>query len=373
MWRSTVEAKCPILAKIPSIRRAAILAAIAILPAAGCAAAPLRPVWRPPAAEAGFVAVRDGRLFLDGRRYRFVGVNVYSLASFPPGSGKYYCGRPHSDREVEEIMREVAAMGGNVIRFDVYQSFAAGADLSRIDLIVALARRYGLRLIPTLENQWADCTAGGYKTADWYRRGYREPYGGYPLSFRDHVRLIVSRYRDEPVILMWQVMNEAGGSEWWRPDDGKPLTAFAADIAGLIKGLDRGHPLCLGTAGLGRAGLGPADFTDLADIVSLDAIEAHDYDREWDPLPAVLRQAQAIAVSAGKPFFVGEMGIPSPPFDRERRAELTRLKLEAAWDAGVDGYLLWSYRAGDGTGRDFDADDPLFGIVRGFTAAHPVR
>ena len=84
------------------------------------------PVCQPGLDEPGFVAARDGRLFLDGRRFRFVGVNVYSLASFPPGSCKYFCGLAHSDARVEEIMREVAAMGGNVIRIDAYQSFTEG-------------------------------------------------------------------------------------------------------------------------------------------------------------------------------------------------------------------------------------------------------
>ena len=342
---------------------------------AGCAPALLH--FRqavPQPVDREFVTARDGRLYLGGERYRFVGVNVYSLASFPPGSGKYYCGRAHSDQDVADIMREVAAMGGNVIRLSAYQAFTeGGTDFSRLDFVIREAGRHGLRLILTLENQWPDCTAGGYKRPGWYRSGYRAPYGGYPLSFVDHVRSIVSRYRDEPAILMWQVMNEAESVTGWGVDAPAELLAFAGNMTALIKSLDRRHPVCLGTNSIDRPGTDRDDFAALADVITVDVIDAHDYDDEDEPLPGDIREEQAIAGLAGKPFFIGEVGIPSPPFSRERRAELTRRKLEAAWRADVDGILIWSYRAGDGTNRDFDSRDPLAETVRRFTSSHLAR
>ena len=352
-----------------------ILLAACLVFMAGCVPAMLhfRPAVPQPE-DPGFVTVRDGRLYLGGERFRFVGVNVYSLASFPPGSGKYFCGRAHSDRDVAEIMSEVAAMGGGVIRLSAYQAFTeGGTDFSRLDLIVSEARRHGLRLILTLENQWSDCTAGGYKRPDWYRSGYRSPYGGYPLSFVDYVRLIVSRYRDEPAILMWQVMNEAESVTGWGAAAPAELLAFAGHMAALVKSLDHRHPLSLGTNSIDRPGTDRDDFSALADVVAVDVIDAHDYDDELEPLPGDVREALVIAGLAGKPFFIGEVGIQSPPFSRERRSELTRRKLEAAWNADVDGILIWSYRAGDGTNRDFDARDPLAGTIRRFTSSHLAR
>ncbi len=330
-----------------------------------------RTIPLPTRPEAGLVGARDGQLFLDGQRYRFVGLNVYSLASGPAGSGLYYCGRQHSDADVDAIMNETVAMGASVIRFSAYQSFTAGgADFSRIDFLVEQARRHGLKLIPVLENQWPDCTRGGYKYAGWYDAGYRRPYGGYRRSFTDHVRTIVGRYRDEPVILMWQVMNEAESRTRLWEEDSEALLSFAEDIGSLVKSIDDRHPLCLGTSGLRRPGSGGEDYRRLAGIGVYDVVEAHDYGAETVAWPEIIREARTTAGEAGKPFIIGEVGVRSPPRSRSERARLIRAKLEAAWAADVDGIMIWSYRAGDGTDRDFEADDPLVETIRDFTAGH---
>jgi len=362
--------------KASALRRTALLLPIICFgPILSCGVGPgyqaLRRQTSSTGPQPGFVGAEDGRLLLDGRRFRFVGVNVYSLASFPPGSGKYYCGLAHGDQDVADIMREVAGMGGSVIRFSAYQAFTeGGTDFSRLDFVIAEARRHGLRLILTLENQWADCTRGGYKYADWYRSGYLSPYGGYRLSFVDYVRQIVGRYRDEPVILMWQVMNEAESASRWGLEDAAALLAFAGDVTALIKSLDRRHPLSFGTSGVDPPGSGGVTYSTLAGLPAVDVVEAHDYGSERESWPADIRDALAAAGSAGKPFFIGEVGIQSPPLSRAERAELIMNKLEAAWNADVDGVLVWSYRAGDGTHRDFDAADPLADQIRNFTAAH---
>lgn len=318
-----------------------------------------------------FVTARDGRLYLEGRRFRFIGVNVYSLASFPPDSCKYFCGIAHTDQGVRDIMREVAEMGGNVIRIDAYQSFTEGGrDFSRLDFVIAEARKRGIRLILTLENQWHDCTQGGYKYAEWYRSGYQRPYGAYRLSFTDYVRLIVRRYRDEPTILMWQVMNEAESQSRFGVADPYVLLSFAEEMVILIKDIDPRHLLSFGTSGVERPGSGGVYYAMLSNIAGIDVIEAHDYGDDRESLPEDIRQAQAVARRAGKPFFVGEVGISSPPLSREERARLVLDKLEAGWDADFDGILVWSYRAGDGTNRDFDASDPLAEGIRRFTSAH---
>ncbi len=351
-------------AKLPAV----FLAACLLLVPTCVNSPPIRPAAPAPS---GFVTARDGRLYLDGRRYRFVGVNVYSLASFPPGSGKYFCGLAHSDREVEEIIAEVAGMGGRVIRLDAFQSFTLGGrDFSRLDLIIAAAARHGVRLVLTLENQWRDCTEGGYKYADWYRGGYARPYGAYRLSFVDYVRLIVTRYRGEPTILMWQLMNEAESQTRGGLDDPDALAAFAQHMAEVVKEADPSHLLSLGTSGIDRPGSGGFRFAALANTPGIDIIEAHDYGAEEQALPANVRLSRGVARSAGKPFFIGEVGISSPPLQPWQRALLIQDKLEAAWDADVDGVLIWSYRAGDGTNRDFDAGDPLAAALRLFVARH---
>jgi endo-1,4-beta-mannosidase len=320
-----------------------------------------------PAPRQGFVAAEGHDLTLDGRPYRFLGVNVYSLASFPPGSGGFVCGIGWTDDGVRELLDDVRGMGGNAVRIDVYQSFTMGGeDFSRVDLILREASARGIRVVMTLENQWEDCTRGGYKYADWYRDGYRRPYGGYPMSYRDYVARVVRRYRDEPAVLMWQLMNEAESRTVHGLDDPEALLGFAADMADVVERNDPDHLLSLGTIGLHRPGSGGAFYALLHQIDGIDLVEAHDYHEDEREMPRDVWNAIVLARAIRKPFFIGEVGISSPPVRRSRRARLIARKLEAAWNEGADGVLIWAYRSFDGTDKDFDRNDPLYGTVRRF-------
>src|SRR6185436_284650 len=179
------------------------------------------------------------------------GANRYDVNSFPPGSGKYYCGNAYSDADLDRSFSElVASSGASVLRVWAFQSFTlGGSDFSMLDRAVATARNHGLRLIFTLENQWKDCiqadpaTADGRKGAGWFDSGYKSPLGSDTLSYRDYVLLVVARYKDEPQIAMWQLMNEAEST------DATALYDFAVDMAGVVKFADPNHLLSLGSIG----------------------------------------------------------------------------------------------------------------------------
>lgn len=354
---------------------ASLLACMAVVTAmASCVTAP-RPRASPPVAPArGIVTAHDGHLRLDGRRFRFVGVNVYSLASAPPGADGFACGNRLTDDGVRELVREVADMGCNAIRLDAYQSFTdGGRDFSRLDLIIAEARRNGIRLILTLENQWADCTEGGYKYADWYRSGYRAPYGGYGRSFREYAALVARRYRGEPAILMWQLMNEAESRTVQGIEDPESLMAFTEDMASVMKDADPTHLLSLGTTGVARPGSGGAFYALLHQIEGIDVAEAHDYRAETQDMPREIWLSLLAARAIRRPFFIGEVGMDAPPLTREERAALVDEKMDAAWHEDADGILIWSYRAGDGGNKDFDLHDPLARVLRRFSSTRHVR
>jgi endo-1,4-beta-mannosidase len=303
---------------------------------------------------------RESGLVDQGRPYRFLGVNVYSLASHPPGDG-YECGRTFTDEQLHQTFRDLAAMGANAVRLDAYQSFTAGGqDYSRLDRIFRLGRRYGIRLILTLENQWSHCTQGGYKRADWYRNGYQRPYGAYRQSYVEHVVGLVTRYRDEPALLMWQLMNEPESFRANGRPDWTALKRFSDRMIRAIRRIDRRHLICLGSSGVSRWRGGPVWYRILLNSGS-DIAEAHDYGLPTVAWPPVIRDSWRVAHESRKPFFVGEVGIPlKPPVSQAKRAAQTIAKLKAAWAHGVDGILVWSYDANDGTKRDFDRSDRLY-------------
>jgi len=331
-----------------------------------------------------FIRAEDGRLLLNGKRYRFVGVNAYSLLSYPHGTGRFTCGPGFTENGVREYLQDVADMRANTVRIQAYQNHLrdpndpSNLDFTRLDLVVREARTRGITLIVTLENQWWDCNKGGYKRPGWYESGYRAPYGGNRLSYRDYVAKVVARYKDEPAILMWQLMNEAESKGIDKRPRPEPLMTFTADMTAVIREHDPNHLVSLGTIGVLRAGSGGPFFALLHHGERMpEMIDAHDYHQDDVAWTEEMDLARATARALGKPFFIGETGIKVGSNDPgkkrhgpKERADLMFQKLIAAWEQDVDGIVIWSYRSAGGRGHDFDRNDPLFDKVRYFASNH---
>jgi endo-1,4-beta-mannosidase len=340
----------------------------------------------PDMAQLELVSAKNGDLYVGTGRFRFVGANRYDVNSFPPGSGKYYCGNAYSDADLDRLMMELAATGATVLRVWAFQSFTlGGSDFSMLDRAIATARKHNLRLIFTLENEWKDCTqadpatADGRKGAGWFDTGYKAPLASDPMAFRDYALAVVTRYKDEPVIAMWQLMNEAEST------DANALYNFTVDMAGVVKFADSKHLLSLGTIGTGQAGTSGSNYKRLHMVGGIDVVEAHDYGNEAIAMPGSpsstsnsiysdLNDAAAI----GKPFFIGEAGIPAPtpmyPFSYTQRAQYMDDKITAHWTAGSDGFLIWSWydlKTDNLQGWDFNGQDPLAAIVAKHAAETP--
>ena len=310
-----------------------------------------------------FVTARDAHFFPGENSTTFIGVNIYSLASFPE-SNKFGCGRRFSDEDIDRTFNEMQSMGARVIRIWAFQSFTEnGGDFSRLDFLIKRADAHNLKLILTLENEWEDCTHSAYKNADWYREGYKKPYGSYKLSYRDYVSKIVRRYRDEPAVMMWQLMNEAESKTNFGSADPFALLSFAADVSGLIKSLDSDHLVSLGTVGGNHSGTADDAYIYLHAIPTIDVVEAHDYSVKKD-LSYESKRCVTTAKRLGKPCFLGEVGLSLERFSEEERAQIIAAKLAAARAQGVAGVLIWSYKADDRRGMNFDASDPLFKMIR---------
>ena len=295
----------------------------------------------------------------------FVGVNIYSLASFPE-SNKFGCGRHFSDEDVDKIFDEMQSMDARVIRIWAFQSFTEnGEDFSRLDFLIKKANAHSLKLILTLENQWDACTNSPYKNADWYRGGYKKPYGSYKLSYRDYVDKIVKRYREEPAVMMWQLINEAESKTDSGSADPFALLSFAADISGLIKSLDNEHLVSLGTTGGNLSGTADNAYLYLHALPTIDVVEAHDYSVRKD-LSYESKRCITTAKRLGKPCFLGEVGLSLDKFSAGERAQIITAKLSAARAQGIAGVIIWSYKADERRGMNFDANDPLFKAIRMF-------
>jgi mannan endo-1,4-beta-mannosidase len=322
-----------------------------------------------PELRSDFVYAKDGRLELHGERYRFFGVNVYSMLSDSHHRRGFVCGKAWTRAKRDKAMREIRSFGGTVIRLPVYQPYTDSAsDFRILDETIALAERHGIRLILVLEGQWGHCSTGEYITPAWYRGGYRSPYDKHRLSYVEYARRIVTRYKDEPTILAWQLMNEAeasSGAIAVGVPDPEALYMFARDMSAEIRRIDPNHLISLGTIDDSRAGMGTVDYANVLQLSTVDLAEGHDYEA-LQPFPMAMRRCRKIAELAKVPFMIGEVGVSTEEFVPEDRARYLVEKLEAAWDADVDGLLIWSYAAGDGGGFDIAPGDPVIPELRQF-------
>ena len=240
-----------------------------------------------PPVPPGFVSRSGTGFVLDGEPFVFVGANLTNTAGDPD---VHECGPwvfDDPDAQVEEwFARMRRDFDGNVLRIWMYQGFTnGGTDWRGFDRTVRLAKKYGFKIVPVLENQWPECSEGGYKLDSWYAAGYKEPYGRYPISFKEYTRRVVERYKDEPTVAAWMLMNEAEGRSAAGKENSEALYAFTRDMTAYVKSIDRNHLVTLGTIGSGQPGTTGADFERLGALETVDFLEYHDYARNDEPLP----------------------------------------------------------------------------------------
>ncbi len=325
--------------------------------------------------DTSFVTAKGTNFMISNGIFRPTGVDIYNAAG---ETGKYSCGPTFTDTDLDSAFNTLHTAGVGVVRFWAFESYTAGGtDWSQIDRVVAEAHKYHMKLIPVLENQWQDCTAADFtKTSSWYSSGYKSPYGGYP-SYRDYVQAIVTHYKKEPAIMAWMLMNEAEGTN-------SSLVSFATDVSGLIKSIDPNHLVTLGTlADGGQQGTddNADDYARLYGISTIDFAEAHDYGDDTEampggtplPDPTTCQSSIACALSISvkrlhKPFLIGEAGIEtSTSQSSQQRATLFDAKINAMWQNGGAGYLIWQYSVGGPNDSNdaykFTAGDPLLAIL----------
>jgi mannan endo-1,4-beta-mannosidase len=337
------------------------------------------------ASSPSFVSRQGQQLMLDGQPFRFTGINIYAANS------DGWCGEDYTADQLRTAFDGIGARD-TVLRAWFFQTMAAQKgpdgswtgtrDWSRFDRTLAAAAEKGVHVIVTLTDQWGECGDGGdsgFKTKDWYLGGYNAPdpilaakYASW-VSYRDWVTEVVSRYRDDPTILAWQLVNEAevkdsltAGCPVGDPDDpmdhGNILRDFAQDISGLIRGIDANHLISLGTLGGGQCGTQDWQYSLVHALPNIDLCEVHDYSLatmpgdQWNGLQRRLDQCAAL----DKPLFIGETGItPNDLADKslDARAELFDAKFRAQFAAGVVGELVWDYRRTGSTLGTFDIGD----------------
>lgn len=344
-------------------------------PIATVAPAPVAPP-PPPGITTGFVGRNGTQLVLDGAPFRFTGFNIYNANS------RNNCAATMGTGDALDLALTEIGPGQEVIRTWFYQPLATTSgqrDWTAFDHTLSVAAAHGVRVIATLADQWGYCDnhpyTEVYKTEAWYREGYRsEVLLGHLVPYRDWVTEVVSRYRDNPTIAFWQLMNEAQttpalGSGACSVDAAALLKGWADDVSAAIKSIDANHLVSLGTIGSGQCGAVWTEYQWIHSGPNIDLCEYHDYGNPLAAMPGdqwngLLTRIQQCA-ELGKPIFVGELGMTAAEVGTiDARAAAVAAKLAAQLSAGVSGVLVWAWGYLPAT-YDIGPGDPVLPIVTG--------
>ena len=303
----------------------------------------------PLGADPRFVSTAGTQLFLDGRPYRFLGFNSYVMLG---------CGNPEERLGAPERAEFFAGLRPrSVVRLWVFP----GIDLREFDQVIQDASRHGHKLVATLTDGRGGC-GDTEKGPDWYAGGFRGEY----LTW---IRAVVPRYRDEPAIGMWELINEPGEAE---PET---LRAFMDEAGALVRSLDDKHLIGSGTLQPASYG-GVAGYLHISASPAIDVLSLHEYDQVPEAsghLGPALETARAL----GKPLMVGEFGLYASAsgadgpeqecltYDERQRVATAKLR-DYLDEPEVAGVLYWSYTRARPLecALNLTKDDPLVHVVR---------
>ena len=347
-----------------------------------------------------FVRVRGDQLVLDGAPFRFAGANL-ALMHHPENRAAAEALMTQAARDGIRVAR-IWALGEGAADAAEWQRdsyfFRAGptgwieAATDHLDRVIVAARRAGVRLVITLANNWPDY-GGVPQYLRWSKRWRGDVYGAGDrfyadaaarAAYRAHVERLVGRtnavtgirYRDDPTILAWELMNE---SQVVTTAGATTRRIWITEMAALIHRLDPNHLVTPGVS-LYRLARERREWLAVCRLPGVDYCDSHVYPeeslagRDPDAIDATLDDfVQLARYVAGKPLVLGEFGFRGGSdglWQGHTRAwwiarVFARLRLD-----GAAGGLLWIYQPGIGTGGIVA---PSHAVVVGDPRAQEIR
>jgi hypothetical protein len=303
-----------------------------------------------------FVRRVERSFFLASDPFRFAGVSSWALL---PGTT---CSRVKPEARKAWITNAYDGLVParvKVARFFAFQSAAgsSGDDFSLIDASVHSARRAGVRLQLVLEHAEGACSVGKRRDDAWYSGGYKSPDGSYALSYRDYAEAVARRYRDEPTVLGYALMQSTGYAS------ADAVSGFVKDMGQLLHGVAPNQLLSLDLAwdSVGDDGVA---YREIQEQPVVDFVDTDDY-AFAEPLEPLNENLLATLAQLNKPTIIGEGAFKLSGDDDEafqRRAEKARARMADWKEWGFDGALFWAYQPGWGAvSEEFDTRpaDPM--------------
>ncbi|KAL6231426.1 mannan endo-1,4-beta-mannosidase C [Aspergillus navahoensis] len=228
-------------------------------------------------ARKGFVTTKGNKFQLDGKDFYFAGSNAYyfpfnnnqtdvelGLSAAKKAGLTVFRTWGFNDKNVTRIedgLPNYGSEGAGVteVVFQRWENGTSTIDLEPFDKVVDAAAKTGMKLIVALTNNWADyggmdvytVNLGGRYHDDFYRLPQIKK------AYKRYVKEMVTRYRDSPAIMAWELANEPrcgadGVRNLPRSEDGcspELLTSWIDEMSTYVKKLDPRHLVTWGGEG----------------------------------------------------------------------------------------------------------------------------
>jgi len=309
-----------------------------------------------------FVTTCGPKFCLNGREFKFIGVNVAGLLSF-------------SHAKMDSIFEDASKLGIKVIR--VYLDSGGGLDslekkLPHADYMFALAEKYDIRIIMTL-SWWGGIPQ--FYGMDFFSDKEAQK------KYKELAEFVIGRYKDNPYVFSWELMNEP--EYFFKHFGGKPdfddILNWIEIMAAYIKALDKRHVVSVGTGGVWQyyIGLHPKILVKnyyklMHQSNNIDFTTIHFYGirrlkGDKNRIKVLLKKMVKDGHKLGKPVLLEEFGLKrSWGYNKEFWFKFI---LDTFFSNGGDGAMYWQSKSGTNWQEEYgislnSEDDALREIVR---------
>ena len=178
--------------------------------------------------------------------------------------------------------------------------------LERLENFLSLCGKHQIRMMPVVFDscfgEFPDLVR--YRDKDWMACPGQNRLGpDHWPKLKQYVSDVVGSHKDDPRIVMWDVMNEPTCTSFNKPDDQRLIWAFLDHFLDYVRQQQPVQPL---TVGVEHSSLIPKV------LAKIDVLCLHNYRQD---LREDIRQVQALSRQHGKPAIINEVvGRPQQPF-----------------------------------------------------------
>ncbi|XP_073008037.1 mannan endo-1,4-beta-mannosidase 1 [Typha latifolia] len=257
-------------------------------------------------ARGGFIKTRGLHFVLNGKPFYADGFNAYwlmTLASDPSQRGKVSFALRQASLHSLSVARTWAFSDGGSTPLQYSPGSYNEQMFKGLDFVVSEARKYRIRLILSLVNEY-DSFGGKKQYVQWARDqgqsiGSDDEFFTNPVVkgyYKNHVKTVLTRintitgvaYKDDPAVLAWELMNEPRCQS---DLSGRSIQAWITEMASYVKSIDSNHLLEAGLEGFyglysPQNKVNPGiqigtDFIANNQIPGIDFATIHSYPDQW--------------------------------------------------------------------------------------------